>query len=855
MPVNARTVNQIRTQKGAAHRIRLTWLPLARRNRHIEIDRVGRHPVDRAAFPPERPAYDASLGPVVVGDGRDLGRLYFLVPGSGHLETGREVSPELKPVHPPGGVALGHLLVDDAAAGRHPAERALLHFHHATILQPAHAAFHHALAESHRTSGRAAEAVTSFRAALHADATCAAAHHGLGVVLLDEGRIDQAVASFRQALALQPDQARVHTNLGRALHRKGDAEAAAACFREALRIWPDYAIPHNNLGAILQAQNQLDAAGAHFRQALELQPDYPEAHYNLGTILQALGDPAAAVGAFREALRLRPEYPRALLGLGQALEALCDFPPALACYREAVRLQPGFVEAYQGLGSLLKLKPDWEGARAAFDRVLALQPDNAEAFSQLFVTKQMLCDWAGWDADFARLWNDAARQFADGKPTSVQPFFALTTPWSPAQQLTVARSHSDHLSRAAGPLRERIGIRPTDWGRKPGERLRIGYLSGDFRNHPVSHLLQGVLALHDRRAYEVFAYSFGLDDGSPARQRIERDCEHFVDLREASLEATARRIQDDRPHILVDLQVYTGIPRMSLLALRPAPIQVAYLGYPGTSGADFLDYLIGDPVVTPPARHADYRENLVRLPHCFLATDNDMAIPTTVGRRADQGLPNDAMVFCAFNNSYKLEPERFAVWMRILERVPGSVLWLSSVESRVQDNLRHEAQVRNVAGDRLVFASNVAKPEHVARHRHADLFLDTAFYNGHMTACDALWAGLPVLTCPGPAFASRVAASLLVNIGMPELVATNPEEYQHLAIYLAGHPTELQSLRDKLAANRTTRPLFDTPRLTRNLERAYRAMWDLHETGNPPRPIDVTESYEIDPAPPRTEAP
>jgi predicted O-linked N-acetylglucosamine transferase (SPINDLY family) len=745
-----------------------------------------------------------------------------------------------EPLHAEAIYLLGVLALD---AGQ--TARAIGHFHHATLLQPDHAPFQHALAEAYRTWGGLGEAVECYRAALRLDPAYAAAHHGLGFTLLAQGDIEPAVASLRQALSLQPNQPRAHNNLGQALHRRGDVAGAAACFAEAIRLKPDYAIAHNNLGAILQLQGKLDEAAVRFRQALALQADYPEAHFNLGSVLHAQGDPVAAAACFRKALQLRPDYPRAHLGLGQALEALCDFHAAVASYRAAVRLQPDFAEGYQSLGNLLQLQPDWEGARAAFERVLELQPDNAEAFSHRFVIRQVLCDWRSPDADLARLWHDAADQLAADKPTAIQPFFTLTVPWSPEQQLAVARSHAEATARRVGPLRQSLGFGPRVLAAVRSERLRIGYLSAEFRDHAVSHLVQGVFGLHDRQRFEVFAYSFGPDDGSSYRQRIARDCDHFRDLRETSLADSARCIYEDRLHLLVDLQGYIGLPRMALLALRPAPVQVHYLGYPGTCGADFIDYLIGDPVVTPPQSQAHYRECLVLLPHCYLATDNSQAVAESSGTRAEHGLPAEGVVFCAFNHSYKIEPERFGAWMRIMERVPGSVLWLSPGAVTMEANLRREAEARRIAGSRLVFARRVAgKAEHLARHRLADLFLDTALYNGHTTACDALWAGLPVLTCPGTTFAARVAASLLSNVGLPELIATDLAEYERLAFRLAQQPEELRQLRARLMAQRTTWPLFDTPRLTRNLERAYRAMWDLHAAGLPPRSLTITEAAE-----------
>jgi predicted O-linked N-acetylglucosamine transferase (SPINDLY family) len=707
---------------------------------------------------------------------------------------------------------------------------------------PRHADALYLLGAAAQEAGRLGEAAELIGRAVGLAPGNAVFLNTLGEVHLARGGAADAAACFRRAVALHPTYERAHNNLGRVLLAQGDLPAAAACFTEAARLNPTYPTGHNNLGAVLQAQGRLDDAAGRFRQALALRPDYPEAHCNLATVVQALGDPVAAASHFREAIRLRRDYPRAHHGLGRALEAVCDFPAALACYREAVRLKPDFVEALESLGNLLQLLPDWDGARAAFERVLGLQPGNAAAFGRLVFARQVLCEWRTRDADLARLWDDAARHLAAGRPTPVLPFYALTVPWSAEQQLAAARSHSDAIARDVGPLRQSLGPWPHPPGPDPRGRLRVGYVSGEFRDHAVSHLVQGVFGLHDRRGFEVFAYSFGPDDGSPYRRRIARDCDHFRDLREASLAESARRVGDDRLHVLVDLQGHAGIPRLPLMALRPAPVQVNYLGHPGTTGADFIDYLIGDPVVTPPDRAAAYREQLVLLPHCYLATDHTQPVAESAGTRAGHGLPEGGVVFCAFNNSYKLEPERFGVWMRVLDRVPGSVLWLSPVAERVEQNLRREAEARGVAGGRLVFARRVAgKAEHLARHRLADLFLDTAVYNGHTTACDALWAGLPVLTAPGETFASRVAASLLRAVGLPGLIAADPAGYEERAVHLAHYPEALRGLREQLAARRTTWPLFDTPRLVQSLERAYRAMWDVYAAGGPPRPLVVTD--------------
>ena len=738
---------------------------------------------------------------------------------------------------------LGILALD---AGRTPL--ALLHFHHAATLEPDRAAHHNALGEAYRTSGRPAEADACYRQALRHDPTMAAAHHGLGLVLLDQGHPAAAAASFRQALSFRPDHERTYLNLGRALQTQGDHAAAADCYIEALRLRPDYALAHNNLGAALQGQGRHTEAVPRFREALRHEPDYPEAHANLGGSLLALGDAATAKTHFREALRRRPDYAKAHLGLARALQTLGELPAALAGFREAVRVKPDYAEAHEALGNLLMLQPDYEGAAAAFERALALRPDNADAFACLMWARQALCDWRTLAADLERLDAEVSRCLEAGKPSPAPPFCALPLPWSAARQLEIARSHSVAVAEQAAPLRKTLDLTfpPPAVHRPPGTRLRIGYLSGEFHDHAISHLMLGVFGLHDRSRFEVFGYSFGRDDGSSYRRRIAHDCDHFRDIAPLSAADGARRIHADGVHVLVDLQGYTGLSRMALAALRPAPVQVNYLAYPGSLGADFIEYILGDPVVTPPELAAAYSERVVTLPHAYLATDHTAPIADEPVSRAACGLPDKAFVFCGFGNRYKIEPRIFGVWMRILQSVPDSVLWLSPASATVERNVRREAEARSVEGRRLVFASYAKeKADHLVRHRAADLMLDTLYYNGHTTAVDALWAGLPVLTCPGETFASRVGASLLSAVGLPELIAADLTEYERRAVDLATQPGELRWLRDKLASNRTAWPLFDTPRLVRNLERAYLAMWENYAAGREPRSMRIEEGADL----------
>jgi len=367
-------------------------------------------------------------------------------------------------------------------------------------------------------------------------------------------------------------------------------------------------------------------------------------------------------------------------------------------------------------------------------------------------------------------------------------------------------------------------------------------VSQDFRNQAMGHLTRSMYGLHDRSQFEIFAYSVRKDDGTSYRKAIEASCEHFADIHAVSAADGARRIHADEIDIMVDLMGYTEGNRMTVTALHPAPVTVGFLRFPGSSGADFVDYMLADRVVTTPEDQQYYSEQLVFLPNCYQPNDWTQQIEESPITRAEFGLPDEAFVFSCFNNHYKIEPFIFDLWMRILRQVPNSVLWLMGFNAPMQANLKREAEARGIAADRIIFTEKIGKARHLARQRLADLFLDTRYYTSHTTGSDALWGGLPVLTCPGDSFASRVTASLLRAAGLPELIVPSFEEYERRAVHLATHPTELKAIRDKWAAQRTTCALFDTKRFVRNLERAYRLIWDDYSAGRAPRQLFVAES-------------
>jgi predicted O-linked N-acetylglucosamine transferase (SPINDLY family)/glycosyltransferase involved in cell wall biosynthesis len=714
---------------------------------------------------------------------------------------------------------------------------ALRQFHAAAAIRPRDASFVSAIGEAYRGLGKIAEATESFRAAARIDAGLSTAHNALGEVLLDNGDAAASLEHFRTAIKVRPNYERAHMNMGRAHHVLGDLEKAKDSLSESVRINPKYSTAHNNLGAVLQAQGQSALAADHFRRALNVRPNYPEAHFNLGNAMLALGDPVGAVKELQEAIRLRPNYARAHAQLAQALFDMGQVAASVPVFQTALKNNPNDNPTRLRYGETLRLLNHLEEARKVFDQALQLEPDSVEAFSHRFRVRQELCDWTNRDSEVSRLWSDAQREMASGKAASLHPLHAMSMPWDGQRQLLIAQSYAREVEKVAARVHSARATPSTQT-----DRIKIGYVSRDFYDHPVGHLIAPLFGLHDRKRFGVYAYSFGPNDSSTYRKRIEAGCEHFHDVMNLPLSDLNGRIRDDGIHILVDLMGFTGLARTAVFALRPAPIQASWLGYAGTMGASFIDYIIADATVTPPGKEADFREKVVRLPGSFMITDYQQELTDRKPSRREQGLPDEGFVFCGFNNAPKIEPMIFDVWMRILKQVPGSVLWLSIKEPAAQTNLRREAQSRGVDGARLIFSTHVkSKADHLARLGLADLFLDTHYYNAHATTADAMWAGLPMLTCPGDAFASRVAASVIRAAGMGDLIVPDMSTYERTAVELARDRGNARELSRKLIAAWAREPLFDTPRFVRNLERSYEVMWQTYSAGSPPAAINIEE--------------
>ncbi|CAO3459838.1 O-linked N-acetylglucosamine transferase, SPINDLY family protein [Azospirillum largimobile] len=643
------------------------------------------------------------------------------------------------------------------------------------------------------------------------------------------GRAAEAEQVCRAILNAVPGQGEVTQLLGTVVMMQNRPQEAETILRQAIAAKPELSDSHGNLGTVLQSLGRMGEALAAHDRCVQLTPGTPEGYLNRGSTRLALGDRNGAATDFARALRLRPIDALAAANLGVALREGQRMAEALRALTRALVVEPGNGEAMLGHAHALRELGRLDEAETAYARAVTLTPAKTEALCYHLYLKQTLCAWDDYDRLCARV-----TEIIDRDGGVVIPLATLSIDTTPAQQDRSARLFYDRLVKRPSPPPMPARPAPQSDDRSGG-RLRIAYVSADLHEHATAYLAAELFELHDRERFEVLAYSYGPDDGSAMRQRLVKAFDRFRDIRSVPLDAVARCMADDGVDIMIDLKGYTKQTRLDLLSRRLAPVEVSYLGYPGTIGCPHMDYVIGDRFVTPPEHQLFYAERLAILPDAYQINDRRRPLPEQVPSRADCDLPEDGVVFAAFNTAYKISPTMFALWMRILKRVPGSVLWLFEANPRAAANLKAQSQAQGVAPARLVFAPPRPLADHIARYRVADLALDTLPYTGHTTTSDALWAGCPVVTCLGGTFASRVAASLLNAAGLPDTITRSLAEYEELAVALAGDPTRRAGFRKRLENGRMTAPLFDSHRFTRNLERAYQVMWSLHKAGKPPQ--------------------
>ncbi len=651
-----------------------------------------------------------------------------------------------------------------------------------------------------------------------------------GLAQFQAGNLLAAEKTFRKLLRKYPDHPPLVGALGAVLVRaEKHSEAETTLKRLAARADAPATVIYNHGLALKALGRAAEAAGA-FGRVLAQNPNDIETLNNRGTAFNDLHRFGEAIADFDRALALRPTYAAALINKAKALVELRRYAEALAIYHKALALDPDRPEAWLGLGIAHDKLKQYPQAIESYEHLLQLKPNFPFLRGTLLHQRMLICDWRDVDRSVAGL----ELEVAAGKPVA-EPFGWQALSRSPQSLQHCAEIFNRAKYPAHGHLAART--RPAADG-----RIRIGYVSGEFRDQATAILLIGVLEHHDKTKFEIHAFDNGADDGSAMRGRIVRAVDRLTPINHLTDDDAAAAIRSAGIDILVNLNGYFGEHRTGMFARRPAPVQVNYLGFPGTLGAPYIDYIIADGRVIPENERPFYTEKVVQLPHCYQANDDAREIGADSPDRAAFGLPETTFVFCCFNNNYKIVPDTFDGWMRILARVPGSVLWLLGDTPASIANLRKEAEARGIAPERLVFADRVPPPEHLARHRCADLFLDTLPYNAHTTASDALWAGLPVLTCEGTTFPGRVAASLLATAGLPDLIAGSPAEFEEMAVALANDPGRLAALRQNLATTVRTSPLFDTRLFTKHIEAGFAAMHARHLGGRKPDHIVIAAS-------------
>lgn len=686
----------------------------------------------------------------------------------------------------------------------------------------------HALQEAiaHQQAGRSSKAVKIYERLIRQAPNDLRCVFSLALLHAQQGNLNAAIPLFRRAATIRPEDLDVRYNLAVALSMSGEHEEAVQNYESILKTHPEHAAARNNYATTLLQSGRFAEALKQYDEAIRRSPTVPQAYNNRGMALQGLKRFEDALRDYDKAIALNPNFPEAYVNRGNTLANLRRPDDALADFDKAIALRPDFADAYKNAGNIHSMRGSYKLALAAYDRALSLRGGDSEAGSMRLSAKMHLCDWSNIETEWLELLAGVKR----GLP--IYPFVTLAASSSPDEQFQCARL----FSKANFPVAEK----PVWHGQiYSHERIRVAYLSGDFREHAVANLAAGLFERHDRSRFEVTGLSFGADQESPLRQRIAGAFEHFIDVRHNSDQDIADLIRNREIDIVIDLMGYTQNARSGILAKRPAPIQVSYLGFLGTMGADFIDYIIADKVALPFDQQRYFSEKIVHLPNCFLVNDDRLRIGSHTPSRNDVGLPSEGFVFCSFNNSYKLTRAMFELWMRLLHAVDGSVLWLAEANAEMALNLQRAARRCNVDPSRLVFAPRIPLAEHLARQRLADLFLDTAPYNAGATAAAALWSGVPVLTVLGKTFVGRMAASMLHAIGLPELAAGSLSDYEALASTIATDPEFCASLKGKLARNHETSPLFDTARVARHIEAAYEAMSQAYRHGRPPERLEV----------------
>ena len=665
------------------------------------------------------------------------------------------------------------------------------------------------------------QAIVLFQEAIVLQPDYIAAYNQLGNTLQLLGRSDEAIVCYQKILDINPNVATAHCNLGSIWQMQDRIEESISAYQRAIELKPDFALAYQNLGGLLANQRRFVEAEKYLSQALQLQPQIPENHRQLGNILRQVGKTEEAIMCFRNAIKLNPQFGEAFYNLGCLLIAKGQINAAQKCFEKVLKIQPDSPNIHTSLGFILEAQGQYSEALIAYDRALALTPEATDILYQQEHLRLILCDWQDFDVRMQNLTERINKHIQNPHSARLSPLSLSCFPVPRQLHQALNRHWSQTIVESMTDLKTYCRFDHQHNREKRNQesnsqnKIRLGYLSADFRSHAVGCLIGDIFQYHDRNIFEVYAYSL-TDTKDEITKIIQDSCDIFVNVADLSVEAAARRIYEDRIDILIDLGGYTTSSRPEILALQPAPIQIQYLGYPDTMAAEFIQYILSDRWIIPSSLAHHYTEQVLELPHTFIASL--VKISDEAPTRQELGLPEQGFVYCCFNRTDKFDPHLFAIWMRILQGVPESVLWLTEAAPEISATLRKEALAKGVDPQRLVFSPKFSMPVFLASYQRADLFLDTFNYNAGSTAICGLQSGLPILTCTGETFASRMAASICASVGLEAFICDSPLVYEQQAIYWGKHPQELGLIKTSLLKQKQNLPLFQQKQWIENLE-------------------------------------
>ena len=677
-------------------------------------------------------------------------------------------------------------------------------------------------------------AESDYRKAISIDINHLGSIYKLALILFHSENYNDSIKLLKKAIKLQPKIALIHNSLGLAYKRINSYKESKICFENAIKYQPKMAEAYNNLGLIFEEEKKYDEASKYYRKAIKVNDKFAVAYYNLGKLLYDKGKVDEAIITFKKAILSKKYFSEAFNNLGIAFQYKGLHHRALNCFQISARFNLNNSSALYNSAILFQYNNQFKKAKLCIDRILSLSPNDSKVLIPYYQLLKDVCEWEKAAKIGQKIDVLTANALQSNKCPDEMPFLNIARCQDMKNNLAIAKSWSRKiLSEIDKTLNIILG------NRNNPNKISIGYLSDGFRNHPNTHLISDIFKFHDRKNFNIFCYSYGDNDNNPYRKKIEKECDKFIDLKDENDFSIAKRINNDGCDILVELKGFTFGSRLKICAFRPAPIQIRFLGSPGTTGAPFFDYLITDRTVTPEKYAKFYSEKFAYLPDCYQVNSIPHKSAIRSLSRIEVGLPVNAFVFCSFCASYKIDAEMFSVWMRILKRTPGSYLWLLKDTDEVVANIRKAAISKGIGDKRLIFADRCDREKHLNRLHCADLALDTSIVNGAITTSDALWSGVPVVTLKGKTFISRMSTSILKRVGLKELICTDTQEYEDTAVHFATHPIDIENIKAKINRKTLLETIYDTKSSVKNLERLYKKMWQTHLAGNPPAMIDT----------------